>query len=1080
MGIENVPLLAFNRGLISPLGLARIDLKRTAMSSKHQTNWMPRVLGSQMLRPGWEYTGGLYNNLTAVHIPFIYSSTDKAILEFTNNSMRVKLDDTAITYPSVSTAVTNGDMSAAGSWNDQDETGATSGFTGGFMTLVGTGFNSAIREQTLTIAGGDQNVEHCLKIVIELGPGSVVFGIGSTTGGDEYLSKTSLGTGEHYITFTPTGANAYIHFASSNKYTSKVDSCDIFTGELGIATRWSESDLKSIRWEQSADVIYIACKNLHHAKIERRSTRSWSVVDYDTIDGPFRIQNLTSVRITPSALSGDVTLTATSGIFKSTNIDSLYRLPSIGQKVEASITAEDQWSDYIQVIGTDSTRNITVDLTGTWVATVTLQRSVGEPGDWVDVTTYTANTSTTYNDSLDNQIIYYRIGVATGDFTSGTVEASLTYASGSITGIVYVTGYTSPTVVTGIVVKELGGTDAVLDWSEGEWSPRRGYPTANAIYEGRLWWAGKSKIWGSISDAYEGFDPDYEGDAAPISRSIGSGPVDNINFLIPLQRLILGTDGAEWPARSTSFDEPLTKSNFNLKSPSSQGSANVPALKIDDRGIFVQRSGTKIYQITYGDGGYAVDYSSTNLCEIVPEIGKAGIVRVAVQRQPDTRIHCVLGDGRVAILVSEPAEEVKCWLNVETDGMVEDVFVLPGLEEDEVYYAVRRLINGSVVRYLEKWAMESECRGGTVNKQADSFVTYDSTATDTLTGLSHLEGENVVVWGDGVYQGEYIVASGQITIDNTIRQGIVGKDYDAEYLSSKLAYAAMQGTALTKHKRIDHVGLVLADTHAKGIKYGSSLSAKINKFLYSDAFDNAKWTKTATTISADSILDPEGTTTADTLVEDGTTAEHLVSQVVTLRQKDHNTFSVYAKPAGRDYIRLKMTGDSGTVSAIFDLANGTIVTSSLDNTSNGEGIRAKITEEDNGFYRCSITGICDTDGTFGVTGTISLSTDGSTISYTGDSASGAYIWRAQIEPGKKLSDSIITTVRKVKEYLRLESMPEVEDHKTVDPDEIWSEYDEQGIIFPGTWSTDSRIAFVASAPKPCTMLAAVVDIKTDG
>ena len=1087
MGVENVPLIAFNRGLISPLALSRIDLKRTAMSSQIQTNWMPRVLGSQMLRPGLAYTGASYSNLAAIHIPFIYSTSDKAVLEFTDNRMRVKLSGTAITYPTVTTAVTNGTMGAAGSWTDTDEAGGTSAISGGYMTLISNGVAAAIREQVVTCAGANLNVEHCLKVVVTRGP--ITFSVGSATGTDDYVTRTSLGTGTHYLAFTPSG-NFYVRLSSTLKYTTKIDSCEIVTGELGITTSWNDTDLQSMRWDQSADVIYVACRDVAQFKIERRTTRSWSIVNYEPTDGPFRVQNLSSTRITPSAVNGDITLTASSAIFKSTNVGSLYRLPSVGQYVTASITAAEQWTDPIRVTGIATGRVFSYSITGTWAGTVRMQYSIGEAGSWVNFAasgTFTANAASTYDDNLDNQIVYYRIGIDTAEYTSGTAVVSLTYDTGSITGVARVTAYTSETSVSAVVVQELGGTGSVLDWAESDWSSRRGYPSAVALYEGRLWWAGKSKVWGSVSDAYEGFDPDTEGDSAPISRSIGSGPIDIVNFLLALQRLILGTDSAEWPARSTSFDEPLTASNFSLKSPSTHGSANVPAVKIDDRGLFVERGGTKLYQLAYGDtgggGALSMDYVSADLCEICPEIGQPGIVRIAVQRQPDTRVHCVLADGRVAVLVSQPAEEVKCWLRIETDGMVEDVFTLPGTVEDEVYYLVRRRIGGSTVRYLEKWALESECIGGTVNKQADSFVLYDSTATGTLTGLDHLEGESVVCWGDGIYQGEYIVASGSITLDGsvTVRQAITGKDYEAPYLSGKLAYAALQGTALTRTKKVDHVGLVLANTHASGLQYGSSLRAKVNNFLYSDQFDNAKWTKTESTISANAVANPlDAAVTADKLVESTNTAEHLISQTANLRQTDHNTFTVYAKAAGRDYIRLKMSGDAGTVSAFFNLSTGAVVAAGMDNTGTGTGIRAKITDIGSSWYRCEITGICDTDGTFGVLGTITLSTNGSTISYDGDAASGVYIFRAQIEPGKKATDPIITTVRKAKEYLDLEPLPEVEDGRVIDEDEVWDEYDQPGIEFPGSWTTDSRIAFVATAPKPCTMLAAVVSVKTDG
>jgi hypothetical protein len=48
---------------------------------------------------------------------------------------------------------------------------------------------------------------------------------------------------------------------------------------------------------------------------------------------------------------------------------------------------------------------------------------------------------------------------------------------------------------------------------------------------------------------------------------------------------------------------------------------------------------------------------------------------------------------------------------------------------------------------------------------------------------------------------------------------VVGLPYTGEFQSAKLAYAAALGTALNQKKRIDHIGLVLTDTHYQGLEY---------------------------------------------------------------------------------------------------------------------------------------------------------------------------------------------------------------------------------------------------------------------
>jgi hypothetical protein len=155
------------------------------------------------------------------------------------------------------------------------------------------------------------------------------------------------------------------------------------------------------------------------------------------------------------------------------------------------------------------------------------------------------------------------------------------------------------------VLTDLGGTAATDDWAEGEWSDLRGWPSAVSLFEGRDWWAGKQGIWGTVSDAFESFDESVEGDSGAINRDVGSGPLDNINWMLPVSRLILGAEGAELSCKSSSLDEPLTPTNFNIKADSTQGSANVNIARIDKKGIFVQNGGTRVFELDRGD---AIDF----------------------------------------------------------------------------------------------------------------------------------------------------------------------------------------------------------------------------------------------------------------------------------------------------------------------------------------------------------------------------------------------------------------------------------------------------------------------------------------
>ena len=836
MGADNIALIAFNRGRISPLALARTDFKRTALSAEVQTNWMPRALGSMSLRAGIEYTGATRSNLRSVSLPFIKANDDTARLEFTDLTMRVWVDDVLITRAAVTTAITNGAFGAdLSGWSDEDAGSAASTWaTGGYMSLVGTGTGAAKRRQQVTCAGANIGVRHALNIVVERGP--LLLRVGSTAGGDEYISETTLMTGHHSLTLTPAG-NFYIDLFNYNEYAALVDSVAVASsGTMTIVTPWIEADLAKLRWDQSGDVVFVACEGYRQRRIERRDNDSWSVVVYQSDDGPFRVQNVGPVTITPSATSGDITLTASAALFRSTQIGALFRLTQTGQSADVELTADNQFSDPIRVTGADGARAFAIIINGTFSATITLQYSVGDPGDWIDATagSFTTETAISYDDTLDDQIIYYRIGIKSGGYVSGTANATLSYSSGSQTGIARVTGYTSGTAVSAQVLDEFGNTAATSDWSESYWSAYRGFPSSVALYEGRLWWAGKDRVWGSISDSFGSYDDTFEGDAGPISRSIGSGPVDSIGWLLPLQRLVLGAEGEIRSARSSSFDEPLTPTNFNLKGISTDGAASINAVKVGTSGVYV--SGTRFYEAAYDAGSY--DYSTSELSQVIPEIGEPGITRIAVQHKPEKRFHCVRSDGTVAVLVYDKQEEITCWIDVETPGaggVVEDAVVLPGTIEDQVYYTVRRTIDGNTVRYHEKWALESECRGFPEAKLADSFYQWTGAAATTITGLGHLEGEEVICWGwntstpfvnaegdtIGRDMGAFTVSGGTITgLADAVTDAIVGLAYAAQWKSTKLAYAVEAGTALCMKKKVSRLGVIARWLHASGLRYG--------------------------------------------------------------------------------------------------------------------------------------------------------------------------------------------------------------------------------------------------------------------
>lgn len=839
MGTQQVPaLFAFNRGIVSEFALARVDQKRLAFSAQQMDNVMSRVLGPMCLRPGTGYKGTTYNNAAARYLKFIFSTSDTSLVELTDSLMRIWINDALLTRPAVTCAVTNGTFAGnITGWTDGSDAGGSATYEAvNHMKLVSNGTARAVGYQLVTTSSA--NIEHALRINIATGP--VTLRVGSSLGDDDYVSETSLNAGIHSISFVP-GGNFYVQFASTTVYKKLIAQCTIeAAGVVTVPTPWLAADLGKVRYDQSGDILFCACDGHQQRKIERRGTRpgarSWSNCVYQSDDGPFMVQNIGPITIAASATTGDITLTASAPYFKTNQVGGLISLTSIGQTQTKSISAQNTFSNAIKVSGL--ARSIGITITGTLAAgsKVTLQQSTDD-ATWSDVagqvwTSASMPVSGSYSDGLVNQIIYYRIGIKTGDYTGpDSVVCTLIFSAGEQRGIVRLTAVSTSLSATAQVLADLGGTAATNIWQEGMWSVKRGFPTAVRLHEGRMWWFGRNGIIGSVSDGFTSFDETIIGNSGPINRTIGSGPVDVINWALSLQRLIVGAEGKEVSIRSSALDTPLTPTDFNMKDASTQGSTSVEAWKIDQKGVFVHRNGVKIYETAFDIQSY--DYNSSDLTEMCPELGISGVVRMDIQRQPDTRIHCVLGNGTAMIAVYSRQEDVLSWQTFSTDGYVEDVVVLPAVvntSEDQVYYVVRRVINGTTTRFLEKWASEIDCRGSTISKNSDCHVVITTgSPSKIISGLSHLVGKNVVVWADGapLLDGNNdpllftVNASGQITIPVSATVLVAGLYYEGLWKSTKLGQMlSVLQSLFSHHRRIQRIGFLLAYFCRAGFQFG--------------------------------------------------------------------------------------------------------------------------------------------------------------------------------------------------------------------------------------------------------------------
>jgi hypothetical protein len=844
MGKVRAPLYGLNRGEVSKEALGRIDVDRLRLSAETQENFTPFVVGPMMLRPGFQKVGATKSNAVGRNLRFTKSMSDLAFVSLIANYARfyTVADDveTLVTRAAVSTVVTNGDFSLGTGWTlTATGTGAVATISGDILTLKSPATGGLARcKRSVTVAGGDTAIVHAFRVVVTRGP--VTFRCGTTDGADDVFNETTLDTGIHSLAFIPGATTVYIQLETISAQAKIVDSITIeAAGTLELPTPWGANDLQRIRYDQSGDIIFCACAGFQQRKIERRSTTSWSIVLYQSSDGPYKIGNVTDITLTPSALSGNGTLTASRALFRSTHVGALLRLFSNGQNVTNSILVQNTFTDPIRVTGVGLARRFTYAITGTWVGTLTLEVSFDGPtSGFIDSTAVSAKTNNATGsvaDGLDNSIAWYRWGFKTGDYTSGTADITLNFPGGGGRGICRITAFTSSTVVDIEILDAFSSITGTTDWNFGMWSDRDGWPTALAFADGRLEQSGYGKFLASETDAYYSYGIDTEGESAAINRAM-PGAVDTTNWLLPLSRTLVGREGVITSIRASALDEFLTPTNYTAKDCATQGAFALDALKIDTRGVFVQQSNRKVYELFFNPE--IPDYDTRDLTRLNLDIGLTGFVASAVCRQPDTSIFLPREDGQMAAFLYDIKDEAEAWyrfISDGADGLIEDVMVLPGSLEDRVYIIIKRTVNGGTVRYIEKMARRDQCTGLPEARLVDSHVNYSNLVSTTLTGLDHLEGEDVVVWvwddndevgqdfqnADGTTK-TYTVASGSITIDELFDNACVGLAYRARFKSAKLAYAAQMGTALFQKKKTEKVGMFLINTHSNGIKFGQS------------------------------------------------------------------------------------------------------------------------------------------------------------------------------------------------------------------------------------------------------------------
>lgn len=298
---------------------------------------------------------------------------------------------------------------------------------------------------------------------------------------------------------------------------------------------------------------------------------------------------------------------------------------------------------------------------------------------------------------------------------------------------------------------------------EDVWSHTRGWPRKVSAHGGRLFLGGckslKNARFMSVVNDHFNFD-------------IGDGSDDDAIFDLPFDSativgaysgrvLQIFTDDAEYKqARGV-----ITPEDFAPEKQTMYGAAEVKPVSVDGATVFLQKNAKVLRDFLYSLD--EDDYSSAPISALAQHLISEAIDLAAWQGSVGVDanyLFCVNTDGTMAVLNTLRSQNVNALTSWSTNGYYRAMGCLDELR----YVAVERSINGVSQLHLE--VLDDDYY------LDDAVQITHSTAASTITGVSHLDGEECRVRADGFVLDNVTPASGAATVTAN------GTEFDAELI----------------------------------------------------------------------------------------------------------------------------------------------------------------------------------------------------------------------------------------------------------------------------------------------------------
>jgi hypothetical protein len=889
---------SFSKGEIAPSLYGRVDTALYSTALRTCKNFIVMRPGGVQNRPGSQFVCEVKDSTKAVRlIEFVFNNTQTYILEFGDLYMRV---------------IREGEQQFD-------------------LTLTITGITQA-SPAVLTYTGTDPSNGEEVYI-------SDVFGMSQVNGRNFKIANVNAGAN----TFELQDMDS-VNIDSSNytAYSSGGTAKRVYT----ITTPYLEADLSELNYSQSGDVIYIVHPSYAPRTLSRTGHTTWTLAATSFTPTISRPTNLAVSSVTGGANTYRYKVTA---IDEDTGEESFAGLEAT-QAITGITNANPAVLTYA---GADSYANgAEVYITG-----VTGMTEVNGRTFTVANVNTGANTFELLNLNSTDFGVFSAGGTLAKPYVIASAAAAPTVADphtltwtaatnakeyniyredngGGIFGLVGVSKtITHNDNATSIDTSENPPETVDIFTGEGE------YPSAVGFYQQRAIYANTDnepeRVFASRTGFLTNFGVSKETqDDDSVDFTLAGRKVNEIVHVVELERLLLMTTGNEVIVNGDDSGA-LTPTAVNSRTQTSYGSDSVRPVVIGGRVVFVQSRGQILRDIAFkidenGYRGADLTIPSSHLFRDYT------LVDMAYQQNPDSIIWVVRSDGALLGLTYVPEQQVFAWHRHETEGLFENVCVVPESTEDKLYAVVNRTIDGSTRRYIERFhnrdftdvtdvvfvdsslsyngenagAVTMTLSGGTawtngesltLTASAGTFVdgagftqttfvstdidnqihisdssgntirftirTYSSStvvtgtahntvptslrstavstwskAVKTISGLWHLEGENIAIFADGnvvatpnnsTYETE-TVSSGSVTMSDPYVKIHAGLGYTSD-LETLDIDSSQTETISDKHKNIGKVFVQVENT--RGVWAGVSSSDTLNEVKQRDFED---------------------------------------------------------------------------------------------------------------------------------------------------------------------------------------------------------------------------------------------------